>query len=263
MSQNSLFNLSENYLSDYVGFVYITINKENGKSYIGQKHFKQKGESWETYLGSGKIIKRAINKYGIDSFYKVIIGFGKTNKELNEMEKEIIDVNNATHNDLFYNIANGGYGGNTFAGYTEEEFTKYCNNLRGENNPFYGKKHTEKSKKIMLEKRKYRIYKPMTKEQKALMSEVKKEMYRNGYKHPSCKKYVILFKDGREEKYDSQTNMLKEICFQKRDIQRLKRYDIPQFKDPHKKQFFENIEKIYENNIVVFDSKLVTDNSGK
>lgn len=253
MNQNN-FNLPNEYLSDYVGFIYVTVNKENGRCYIGQKHFEQKGERWETYLGSGKIIKNAIKKYGSDSFYKVIVGFGKTNEELNEMEKEIIDINNATHNDIFYNIADGGHGGNTFSGYTKEEFEKYCNSLCGENNPFYGKKHTEKTIKIMLEKRKNRIYEPMSKEQKTLLSKMAKERYKNGWKHPCCKKYRIVFNDRSESTFESQKDMLEKIPFDKRTFQRIRKNDIPNFIDVKRKNFFESIYRIYENNNLIFDS---------
>lgn len=253
MNQTNLFNLPNDYFSKYIGFIYITINKENGKCYIEQKHFKQKGESWETYLGSGKIIKRALNKYGVNSFYKVIVAFGKTNEELNELEKEIIDINNATHNDTFYNIADGGHGGNTFSGYSEEEFKKYCKNLCGKNNPFFGKKHTEKTKKIMLEKRKNRVYKPMSEEQKRLISKTKKELYKNDVIKPNSKKYKIIYKDGTENNFNSQKQLISILKIEKRDIQRIRKHDIPKFKSEYKKQLFENIKVIYENDIVIFE----------
>ena len=43
------------------GFIYITTNMVNGKRYIGQKKFC---DGWKTYLGSGKLLKEAIKKYG-------------------------------------------------------------------------------------------------------------------------------------------------------------------------------------------------------
>lgn len=45
--------------NNFYGFIYITTNLINGKKYIGQK----KGYN-DTYLGSGKILKLAIKKYG-------------------------------------------------------------------------------------------------------------------------------------------------------------------------------------------------------
>ena len=117
------YNIQKDVIEKYIGFIYITINRKNGRAYIGKKHFNH---GWEDYLGSGKIIKQAIKKEGEDNFYKVIIGFAKTEEELNDMEKEIIEVNNATSNIDFYNISDGGNGGNAFSGYTEEEFKAYC-----------------------------------------------------------------------------------------------------------------------------------------
>ena len=47
------------------GFIYITTNMVNGKRYIGQKKFC---DGWKTYLGSGKLLKKAIKKYCKENF---------------------------------------------------------------------------------------------------------------------------------------------------------------------------------------------------
>lgn len=85
--------------------------------YIG-KHY---GELDDTYLGSGKILQRAIAKYGKMNFSKSILFISKDEEENNLKEKEFIALYNATTNPLFYNIHEGGSGGNTTAGYTPEE----------------------------------------------------------------------------------------------------------------------------------------------
>lgn len=103
------------------GFVYITTNHINGKKYIGQKRY-DKANKWKSYLGSGIHLKRAINKYGSENFSKEIIEDCKTKKCLDEREKYWIEYYNAVKSDEFYNIASGGEGGDTRAGYSEEQF---------------------------------------------------------------------------------------------------------------------------------------------
>ena len=106
---------------DVYGFVYITTNHINGKKYIGQKRY-DKANKWKSYLGSGICLKRAINKYGSENFSKEIIENCKTKEYLDEREKYWIEYYNAVKSDEFYNIASGGDGGDTRAGYSEEQF---------------------------------------------------------------------------------------------------------------------------------------------
>lgn len=62
-------------------FIYKTTNLVNNKIYIGQSK-KNKPE----YLGSGKILKKAIKKYGIEKFKKEILCVCKDKTELNQKE---------------------------------------------------------------------------------------------------------------------------------------------------------------------------------
>lgn len=96
----------------------MTTNLINGKKYIGQKKFDKK---WINYIGSGVYFKNAIKKYGKENFSREIIAIAYSRKELDGLEKEFIKFHNATESDNFYNIADGGHNGNTFAGKTEEE----------------------------------------------------------------------------------------------------------------------------------------------
>lgn len=97
------------------GFIYITTNHVNGKKYIGQKKYDNKGK-WKDYLGSGKHLKNAINKYGRENFSKEIIEECETKELLNEREKYWIKYYNAVNNNNFYNLATGGDGGVTVIG---------------------------------------------------------------------------------------------------------------------------------------------------
>jgi group I intron endonuclease len=129
------------------GFIYITTNIINNKKYIGKCEYKRKN-GWKDYLGSGKLLKQAIKKYGIESFVREIIDEADNLEDLNFLERYYIEEYDAYNNKEFYNIACGGDGGNTRIGYTEEEYKKYCDKFKKppEQNVMYGKCHTESSK---------------------------------------------------------------------------------------------------------------------
>ena len=117
--------------------------------YIG-KHY---GELDDSYLGSGKLLKKDIAKYGKDCFTKSILFVSKNDFENSEKEKQFIALYNAISNPLFYNIHVGGSGGNTTAGYSPEEKEALKQKLseinRGKNNGMYGKHHSEETKSFL------------------------------------------------------------------------------------------------------------------
>ena len=119
--------------------VYKTTNIINDKIYVGQD-----SKNNPNYLGSGKIMKRAIKKYGKDNFTKEILEICKTKKELDKLEKFWIHELNSTNNVIGYNITDGGEG---CLGLRHSEETKKIMRLNniGSNNPMYGKKLSKKS----------------------------------------------------------------------------------------------------------------------
>lgn len=133
------------------GFIYITTNMVNGKRYIGQKKFRK---DWKYYLGSGKALKRAIQKYGRTNFKRDIVAVGYSNYELDKLETEWINNYNAIESVDFYNIAEGG-NGNSLAGKNEDEIEKIkeamSKRVAGSKNPMYGMKGKDSpaSKKIV------------------------------------------------------------------------------------------------------------------
>lgn len=102
--------------SNKYGYVYITTNLVNGKKYIGQKKSSVFNPQ---YLGSGKLLKKAINKYGRDSFKVELVEFASSKSNLDSLEKLIILEHNAVESSLFYNLACGGQGGH-IVDFTEE-----------------------------------------------------------------------------------------------------------------------------------------------
>ena len=65
-------------------FIYKVTNNITGKVYIGKKEIL---DDWNSYYGSGKIIKRSLKKYGKENFTKEIIEECKTKQELNKRER--------------------------------------------------------------------------------------------------------------------------------------------------------------------------------
>lgn len=89
------------------GYVYMTINIINGKRYIGQ-HKSSKFQTKYKYIGSGKYLQRAINKYGIDNFAIELLDTAESLDELNYKEWYWIEYYNAVDNKMFYNEIPGG-----------------------------------------------------------------------------------------------------------------------------------------------------------
>lgn len=83
--------------------VYKITNKLNGKFYIG-KHQTQ--DLNDGYMGSGKLLKYAIKKYGIENFSKEILHIFETEEEMNAKEKELVILSEDS-----YNLCEGGKGG--------------------------------------------------------------------------------------------------------------------------------------------------------
>ena len=91
--------------------IYLTTNLINGKKYIGQhKISKQK----DYYLGSGKILRDAIKKYGHQNFKKTQIELCDTIEQANERERYWIKFYNAVNDENFYNLSEGGQEGAGF-----------------------------------------------------------------------------------------------------------------------------------------------------
>jgi hypothetical protein len=87
--------------------IYEITNKINNKKYIGC-HVTE--NIFDDYMGSGKYLKNAINKYGVDNFEKVILHFCKSKEDMLKKEKELVneDVVNSKE---YYNLTLGGSGG--------------------------------------------------------------------------------------------------------------------------------------------------------
>ena len=83
--------------------IYKITNLINNKCYIGKHQTKNLEDG---YMGSGKLLKRAIQKHGIENFTKEILFVFDNEKEMNDKEKELVIVSEET-----YNLCEGGKGG--------------------------------------------------------------------------------------------------------------------------------------------------------
>ena len=106
--------------------VYKIINSINQKCYIG---IHKTDNIYDNYMGSGKLIKCAIKKYGRDNFKKEILFVFDSLLEAQNKEIEIVNIN-FIMDDNNYNISiGGGLGGADINGLT-----------------FHNKKHSDESK---------------------------------------------------------------------------------------------------------------------
>lgn len=146
--------------------IYKTTNKINSRYYIG---FHITDDPNDDYLGSGKILKQAISKYGESFFSKEVLHIFETPEEMFAKEAEL--VNEETLNDpLCYNLKLGGQGGwdhikiNGFLGKThsveyrkklskrnrllfDSEYYQKIGRMAKNRNHFAGKHHSDETKR--------------------------------------------------------------------------------------------------------------------
>lgn len=96
------------------GYVYRITNKMNGKVYVGLRKLSR-DRYWRQYLGSGKLIKAAISKYGADAFTKSLVSYAFTEEEL--QQQEWVEIQRLKRQGgAEYNLFTGiGAGGDTFS----------------------------------------------------------------------------------------------------------------------------------------------------
>lgn len=87
--------------------VYKIINLVNNKIYIGVHKTSNLNDG---YMGSGKNIRRAIKKYGLENFKKVYLAIFDNEDEMFEMESKIVNEDFIKNLET-YNIVKGGSGG--------------------------------------------------------------------------------------------------------------------------------------------------------
>ena len=166
--------------------IYRITNLINGKTYIGQHKYKKLDDD---YMGSGKILKQAYTKYGIENFKKEIICKNVQYKAtIDDMEKFYIKKEREQNPNGCYNIADGGYGGGNKGKHLSEETKKNLSEaLKGKKRgPFSeetkrkmseahkGMQPSEETRKKMSEARKGKKKPPRSEEHRRKLSEALK-----------------------------------------------------------------------------------------
>ena len=177
-------------LEDRKYFIYLTTNNLNGMKYIGKRY----GWEEDSYLGSGTKLLEDIKKFGKENFSRIILEFNETEDENAARERAIIQLFNAVESPMFYNIHEGGHGGNTRAGWSEEQKRQYSEECRtrvtGAGNPRWGVHLTEETKQKIRENRNTDYMR--TEGYRKNMSEIKKGekngMYSKNHTEESKKK---------------------------------------------------------------------------
>lgn len=129
--------------------VYKITNTLNDRFYIGMHKTDNLDDG---YMGSGKLIRLAIEKYGLDKFKKEILHVFDNEEDMKNKERELVVLSEKS-----YNLCDGGMGGfgyinrsniPKFAGksHTQSTKDKISDRLKGNKNTF-GRPLTEEHKK--------------------------------------------------------------------------------------------------------------------
>lgn len=109
----------------------------NGKRYVGATKLPPVIRWGKNGCNYHKALRPAIDEFGWDNIKHEVLFVGLTKEEAEKKEVELIAQYKSNHPEYGYNLTVGGF------------------STKGENNPFYGKKHTEETKRVMREKWRY------------------------------------------------------------------------------------------------------------
>jgi len=117
---NKEFDLTEDELSEYVGFVYLITERDTGKKYVGKKFFwstrklpplkgqkrkrtVKKQSDWMQYYGSSEELKLLVEKKGGDAYHREMLRLCKTKGECSYYEAKEQFERDVLLRDDYYN----------------------------------------------------------------------------------------------------------------------------------------------------------------
>lgn len=184
--------------------IYCLTNKVNNKKYFGQStNIERREKEYFNYRGfPNEHLKNAFNKYGKENFDFKIIKCCKE-KYLDRFEKLYIRINDTINPDKGYNKDTGG---NLNKHHSPETIKKMSEAQSGENNHFYGQKHTPEAHKKMIENHaRYWEGKTFSEKHKKKISESNKGKRSSNYgkrgdKSHSWKNYPRIVKHSKDKR---------------------------------------------------------------
>lgn len=110
----------EEMIGNHIGFVYLIVEKDTNKKYVGQKIFfnkvakkplkgkknrriSKKPSDWMDYYGSNEELKLRVEEQGSENYHREIIRLCKSKAEMNYHELHEIIVRGALLTDDYYN----------------------------------------------------------------------------------------------------------------------------------------------------------------
>ena len=140
--------------------IYKITNLINSKVYIGQTVQPLRKRWWRhCHNGTSTVIGSAIQKYAKENFSIEVIDTASTIDELNEKEIKWIEQYDCISPNG-YNIAGGGRNHLMTEPLRKKLSDSHKGKQIGEQNPFYGKHHTDEAKRIFSDRNKNNTYAP-------------------------------------------------------------------------------------------------------
>ena len=230
-------------MENHFNCIYMYVNKVNGKKYIGKA--KDFNKRHKRHLKGKLIIDKALRKYGEENFEIVILEENvETDSQLNELEKSYIKkYDSYRKNGKGYNVADGGTGGDTLKGMTDEQRQDHARKI---SETTKGRVFTEEHRKHLSEAGVGKVHGKANEETKQKMSNAHKKRWENTTEE-------------EKQKFIEQRSGEKNPMYGKHHTEEWKREKSRKVKEHHEKYGHPSVKRVVQcdknnNAIKVWDS---------